>query len=46
VKLTEALRVLQFAPAEAPAVGFKGRRIAWALTAQKLLLEFLEEVST
>jgi methylmalonyl-CoA/ethylmalonyl-CoA epimerase len=27
----------------APAVAFNGRRIAWVLTAQKLLLEFLEE---
>jgi methylmalonyl-CoA/ethylmalonyl-CoA epimerase len=26
----------------APAVAFSGRRIAWVLTAQKLLLEFLE----
>jgi len=26
-----------------PAVAFGGRRIAWALTAEKLLLEFLEE---
>lgn len=26
-----------------PAVAFDGRRIAWALTNQKLLLEFLEE---
>jgi methylmalonyl-CoA/ethylmalonyl-CoA epimerase len=25
-----------------PAVAFGGRRIAWALTAEKLLLEFLE----
>ena len=30
----------------APAVAFSGRRIAWVLTAQKLLLEFLEESGT
>jgi hypothetical protein len=30
----------------APALVFQGRRIAWALTAQKLLLEFQEEVRT
>lgn len=26
-----------------PAVAFQGRKIAWALTAEKLLLEFLEK---
>jgi methylmalonyl-CoA/ethylmalonyl-CoA epimerase len=30
----------------APAVAFSGRRIAWVLTAQKLLLEFLEARGT
>lgn len=29
----------------APAVAFQGRRIAWALTSQKLLVEFLERNS-
>ena len=29
-----------------PAVAFGGRRIAWILTAQKLLLEFLEEAAS
>jgi methylmalonyl-CoA/ethylmalonyl-CoA epimerase len=29
-----------------PAVAFGGRRIAWALTAEKLLLEFVEKAQT
>ena len=41
LKLSKSLDIIMIRP-PVPAVAFGGRRIAWAITKKKLLLEFLE----